>query len=318
MNYYVGIDLGGTNTKIGILDIQGNIFKSTIIKTLSAEGAESTLTRIWEAAKNLAIELNIEIKDLKGIGIGIPGPVINQSVVAFFANFPWGTNVEIKKMMENISGVETRLDNDVNIIALGEARYGAAKGSSTSVTIALGTGIGGGIYIEGKLISGFTGAGGEVGHMKLVKDGRLCGCGQNGCFEAYASATGLVREATSRLTVNKNNMLYSMIDGDIERLEAKDIFDAAKKGDKFSMDLVDYEAEYLAMGIGNILNIINPEKVVLGGGVAMAGDILLSPMKKKLEKYALGVTLENLEIVQGVLGNEAGIKGAVGLFMSII
>ncbi|WP_291255813.1 ROK family protein [Fusobacterium sp.] len=315
MNYYVGIDLGGTNTKIGILDIQGNIFKSTIIKTLSAEGAESTLTRIWEAAKNLAIELNIEIKDLKGIGIGIPGPVINQSVVAFFANFPWGTNVEIKKMMENISGVETRLDNDVNIIALGEARYGAAKGSSTSVTIALGTGIGGGIYIEGKLISGFTGAGGEVGHMKLVKDGRLCGCGQNGCFEAYASATGLVREATSRLTVNKNNMLYSMIDGDIERLEAKDIFDAAKKGDKFSMDLVDYEAEYLAMGIGNILNIINPEKVVLGGGVAMAGDILLSPMKKKLEKYALGVTLENLEIVQGVLGNEAGIKGAVGLFM---
>lgn len=315
MNYYVGIDLGGTNTKIGILDIQGNIFKSTIIKTLSAEGAESTLTRIWEAAKNLAIELNIEIKDLKGIGIGIPGPVINQSVVAFFANFPWGTNVEIKKMMENISGVETRLDNDVNIIALGEARYGAAKGSSTSVTIALGTGIGGGIYIEGKLISGFTGAGGEVGHMKLVKDGRLCGCGQNGCFEAYASATGLVREATSRLTVNKNNMLYSMIDGDIERLEAKDIFDTAKKGDKFSMDLVDYEAEYLAMGIGNILNIINPEKVVLGGGVAMAGDILLSPMKKKLEKYALGVTLENLEIVQGVLGNEAGIKGAVGLFM---
>lgn len=315
MNYYVGIDLGGTNTKIGILDIQGNIFKSTIIKTLSAEGAESTLTRIWEAAKNLAIELNIEIKDLKGIGIGIPGPVINQSVVAFFANFPWGTNVEIKKMMENISGVETRLDNDVNIIALGEARYGAAKGSSTSVTIALGTGIGGGIYIEGKLISGFAGAGGEVGHMKLVKDGRLCGCGQNGCFEAYASATGLVREATSRLTVNKNNMLYSMIDGDIERLEAKDIFDAAKKGDKFSMDLVDYEAEYLAMGIGNILNIINPEKIVLGGGVAMAGDILLSPMKKKLEKYALGVTLENLEIVQGVLGNEAGIKGAVGLFM---
>ncbi|WP_291259200.1 ROK family protein [Fusobacterium sp.] len=315
MNYYVGIDLGGTNTKIGILDIQGNIFKSTIIKTLSAEGAESTLTRIWESVKKLVVELNINIKDLKGIGIGIPGPVINQSVVAFFANFPWGTNVEIKKIMENISGVETRLDNDVNIIALGEARYGAAKGSNTSVTIALGTGIGGGIYIDGKLISGFTGAGGEVGHMKLVKDGRLCGCGQNGCFEAYASATGLVREATSRLTVNKNNMLYTMIDGNIEKLEAKDIFDAAKKGDKFSMDLVDYEAEYLAMGIGNILNIINPEKVVLGGGVAMAGDILLTPMKKKLEKYALGVTLENLEIVQGVLGNEAGIKGAVGLFV---
>ena len=263
MNYYVGIDLGGTNTKIGILNIEGEIFKSTVIKTLSSEGAERTLTRIWEAAKGLAEDLKIKESSIKGIGIGIPGPVINQSIVAFFANFPWGENVDIKAMMEKISGVETKLDNDVNIIALGEAKYGAAKGSKTSVTVALGTGVGGGIYVDGKLISGFMGAGGEIGHMKLVKDGKLCGCGQKGCFEAYASATGLIREATSRLIVNKQNLLYTMIEGKLDTLEAKDIFDAAKEGDKFSLDLVDYEAEYLAMGIGNILNIINPEKVVL-------------------------------------------------------
>lgn len=315
MNYYVGIDLGGTNTKIGILNIDGEIFKSTVIKTLSSEGAERTLTRIWEAAKGLADELQISTEDIKGIGIGIPGPVINQSIVAFFANFPWGENVNIKSMMEKISGVETKLDNDVNIIALGEAKYGAAKGSNTSVTVALGTGIGGGIYIDGKLISGFKGAGGEIGHMKLVKDGKLCGCGQKGCFEAYASATGLIREATSRLIVNKQNLLYTMIEGKLDTLEAKDIFDAAREGDEFSLDLVDYEAEYLAMGIGNILNIINPERIVLGGGVAMAGDILMNPMKEKLTKYALGVALKDIEIVQGVLGNEAGIKGAVGLFV---
>ena len=314
MNYYVGIDLGGTNTKIGILNIEGEIYKSTVIKTLSSEGAERTLTRIWEAAKGLAEELKIEVGDIKGIGIGIPGPVIEQSVVAFFANFPWGENVNIKSMMEKISGVETKLDNDVNIIALGEAKYGAAKGNKTSVTVALGTGVGGGIYIDGKLISGFMGAGGEIGHMKLVKDGKLCGCGQKGCFEAYASATGLIREATSRLILNKQNLLYTMIEGKLDTLEAKDIFDAAKEGDEFSLDLVDYEAEYLAMGIGNILNIINPEKIVLGGGVAMAGEILMNPMKEKLKKYALPVTLKNIEIVQGVLGNEAGIKGAVGLF----
>ena len=286
MNYYVGIDLGGTNTKIGILNIEGEIFKSTVIKTLSSEGAERTLTRIWEAAKGLAEDLKIKESSIKGIGIGIPGPVINQSIVAFFANFPWGENVDIKAMMEKISGVETKLDNDVNIIALGEAKYGAAKGSKTSVTVALGTGVGGGIYVDGKLISGFMGAGGEIGHMKLVKDGKLCGCGQKGCFEAYASATGLIRETTSRLIVNKQNLLYTMIEGKLDTLEAKDIFDAAKEGDKFSLDLVDYEAEYLAMGIGNILNIINPEKVVLGGGVAMAGDILMNPMKEKLKKYA--------------------------------
>ena len=240
--------------------------------------------------------------------------MLEQSIVAFFANFPWERNINIKEKLEKLTGIETKLDNDANIIALGEAKYGAAKGSKSSVTVALGTGIGGGIYIDGKLVSGAKGAGGEVGHMKIVKDGKLCGCGQRGCFEAYVSATGLIREAVSRLTVNKQNLLYKMIDGDLMKLEAKDIFDAAREGDAFSLDLVDYEAEYLALGIANILNIINPEVIVLGGGVALAGDILLNPMREKMVKYALPVTLEELKIVQGVLGNEAGIKGAVGLF----
>lgn len=314
MDYYVGIDLGGTNTKIGLLNIEGDILKSSIIKTLSSEGVDKTMERIWGVIQELAKETNINVEDIKGIGMGIPGPVEEQSIVAFFANFPWGTNVNIKEKLEKITGIETKLDNDANIIALGEAKYGAAKGSKSSVTVALGTGIGGGIYVNGVLISGFKGAGGEIGHMKIVKEGRLCGCGQRGCFEAYASATGLIREAVSRLTVNKQNLLYTMIEGNIAGLEAKDIFDAAKEGDAFSLDLVDYEAEYLAMGIANILNIINPETIVLGGGVALAGDILLNPLRKKLEKYALPVTLEDLKIVQGILGNEAGIKGAVGLF----
>ncbi|WP_302820366.1 ROK family protein [Fusobacterium ulcerans] len=314
MDYYVGIDLGGTNTKIGLLNIEGDILKSSIIKTLSSEGVDKTMERIWSVIQELAKETDVNIENVKGIGMGIPGPVEDQSIVAFFANFPWGTNVNVKEKLEKITGIETKLDNDANIIALGEAKYGAAKGSKSSVTVALGTGIGGGIYVNGMLVSGFKGAGGEIGHMKIVKDGRVCGCGQKGCFEAYASATGLIREAVSRLTVNKQNLLYTMIEGNVAGLEAKDIFDAAKEGDIFSLDLVDYEAEYLAMGIANILNIINPETIVLGGGVALAGDILLDPLRKKLEKYALPVTLEDLKIVQGILGNEAGIKGAVGLF----
>lgn len=314
MNYYVGIDLGGTNTKIGVLNKEGDILKSTIIKTLSMEGVDRTLERIWDTIQELAKDLDINKANIKGIGLGIPGPVLDQSVVAFFANFPWGKNVNIKEKLEKLTGIETKLDNDANIIALGEAKYGAGKGSKSSVTVALGTGIGGGIYVDGKLISGYKGAGGEIGHMKVVKDGKLCGCGQRGCFEAYASATGLIREAVSRLTVNKQNLLYKMIDGDLMKLEAKDIFDAAREGDAFSLELVDYEAEYLALGVANILNIINPEVVILGGGVALAGDILLNLMREKLNKYALPITLEDLKIVQGVLGNEAGIKGAVGLF----
>ena len=148
----------------------------------------------------------------------------------------------------------------------------------------------------------------------MEKEGKLCGCGQNGCWEAYASATGLVREANSRLTVNKNNLLYERTQG--REVEAKDIFDAAKEGDNFSISLVDYEAEYIALGIGNLLNILDPEIIVIGGGVALAGEILFDRIKEKLTKYALSSTLEGLKIVPAELGNDAGIIGAAYLGMN--
>lgn len=313
MEYFVGIDIGGTNSKIGILNSNGDILKSTSIKTESIEGVDYTLNKIWASVLELADELDITRDLIKGIGMGIPGPVIDQKKVGFFANFPWEKNINISEKMEGISGIKTRLDNDVNVIALGETLYGAGKGYSKSVTIALGTGVGGGIFIDGKLISGATGAGGEIGHMKLEKEGKICGCGQKGCFEAYASATGVIRETLSRLQINKNNELYRLIDGDLNKLEAKHVFDAAKKGDKFSLEIVDYVSEYLAMGVGNVLNIINPEVIILSGGVALAGDILLDKVKEKLPNYALGITIENLQIKLGQLGNDAGIKGASAL-----
>lgn len=313
MKYFVGVDIGGTNSKIGILDQNGDILKSTSIKTESIEGVDYTLDKIWQTVLELAEELQITRDLIKGIGMGIPGPVIGQKKVGFFANFPWEKNLNISEKMEEISGVKTRLDNDVNVIALGETLYGAGKGFSKSVTIALGTGVGGGIFIDGTLISGATGAGGEIGHMKLEKDGKLCGCGQKGCFEAYASATGVIRETLSRLQINKSNGIYESINGDLNKLEAKHVFDEAKKGDKFALDIVDYVSEYLAMGIGNILNIINPDVIILAGGVALAGDILLDKVREKLQKYALGITVENLEIKIGKLGNDAGIKGASAL-----
>lgn len=314
MKYVAGVDIGGTNTKIGIVSDEGRIVAKESIKTLSIEGVDATLKRIWETIKELLLKNQINYEDLLGVGMGIPGPVREQEIVGFFANFPWEKNLNIAKLFRNISGKETKLENDVNVIALGEARHGAGKGAKTSVTIALGTGIGGGIYIDGKILSGFNGAGGEVGHMKLVKDGKLCGCGQKGCFEAYASATGIEREAISRLKVNKTNKLYQKLNGEIDKVEAKDVFDCAKEGDLFSLDIVDYEAEYLAMGIGNVLNLINPEKIILAGGVSLAGDILLNKVKEKLPKYAMSVALENgFSIELGVLGNDSGIYGASAL-----
>ncbi|MGL5123815.1 MAG: ROK family protein [Fusobacteriaceae bacterium] len=316
MSYVVGIDLGGTNTKIGILNEKGELLKSDSIKTLSERGIEDCFSRIWKRAKELAQDLNIDEKKIKGIGMGIPGPVENQEKVGFFANFPWEKGINARLLMGKISGIKNvKLDNDVNVIALGEAKYGAGRGSRSSITVALGTGIGGGIYIEGKLISGYKGAGGEIGHITVEKDGKLCGCGQKGCFEAYASATGLIRETQSRLVVNKNNLIYKMVGGNLSLIDAKVIFDAAKEGDSFALDLIDYESEYLALGLSNALNLINPEVLILGGGVALAGDILLNAVKEKLKKYSLAIVLEGLEVKLGELGNDAGIKGASALVL---
>ena len=313
MDYYVGIDLGGTNTKIGVVDKEGNKIFTTTIKTESIDGYEISLNRIADILKENLKEYEIPLDKVGGVGIGVPGPVVQTRIVKFFANFPWPENLNLAEEFEKRIGLKVKADNDVNVITLGEMWKGAGKGHSNVLGIAIGTGIGGGIILNGQLVSGKNGTGGEIGHTKLVRDGKLCGCGQKGCWEAYASATGLIREAQGRLIVNKKNQLYEMTKG--RELEAKDVFDAAKAGDKFSVDIVDYEAEYLAMGISNLLNTLDPEIVVLGGGVSLAGDFLIDRVKESLKKYALPSALEGLKIVQAELGNDAGILGAAYLAM---
>jgi glucokinase len=172
------------------------------------------------------------------------------------------------------------------------------------------------MVVNGNLVSGTSGAAGEVGHIKLIKNGKLCGCGQKGCWEAYASATGLIREAKSRLAVNRENLLWESLNGNLESLEAKHVFDAAKNGDAFSKDLVAYEVEYLAFGLSALINTLNPEVVVVGGGVSLAGDILFGPLKEELKKYTLPGSLEKIEIKAASLGNEAGIIGGAALAAS--
>ncbi len=313
MNYYVGIDLGGTNTKIGLVDEAGNIIFTTIVKTDSAEGFEKTVERLSNILKEQIKGSNINYENVKAVGIGVPGPVVNERVVKFWANFPWPREIDLAGEFEKHLNRKVKADNDVNIITLGEMWKGSAQGYKNVLGLAIGTGIGGGVIADGKLVSGKNGAGGEVGHIKVERAGKLCGCGQEGCWEAYASATGLIREAQSRLAVNKNNLLYERVKG--RELEAKDIFDAAKEGDKFSLALVDYEAEYIAFGIGNLLNVLDPEIIVIGGGVALAGEILFNGVNEKLKKYALPSTLEGLRILPAKLGNDAGIIGAAYLGM---
>lgn len=313
MKYYGGIDLGGTNTKIGLLDEKGTMIFNTSIKTNSQEGVEKSVKRICDTLLAKMQEYSVDIESLCSIGIGIPGPAVNKRVIKMFANFPWPKNLDLAREFEQYLGKPVYIENDVNVITLGEVWVGAAKGYDEVLGMAIGTGIGGAVISNGKIVPGKIGAAGEVGHIKLYPNGKLCGCGQKGCFEAYASATGIIREANSRLMVNKNNLLYEMTKD--RELEAKDVFDAAKQGDKFSIDIVDDIAELISYGLGNILNILDPQIVVIGGGVALAGDLLFSKIREKLSKYALVPILETLEIKEAMLGNDAGIYGAAYLAM---
>ena len=316
MSYFVGVDIGGTNVEMGILNELGEILIKKSIKTDSKKGAEDTFGRIWTAINSLITELGITKDDIKSIGMGIPGPVLNNSVVKIAANFSWGDNFPAKELMEKITGKPVKVGNDVKLIALGETLFGAGRGYKNSITIPIGTGIAAGIIINGAIVEGADGAAGEFGHVVVNKQGYKCGCGLTGCLETYCSATGIIREGKRRLAENKENALYRRINGNVDSLEARDIFDLAKAGDKFCMDIVDWFCEYMAEGIGMLLNILNPEIIIFSGGVARAGDILLDGVKKSLAKYALGMTMENLKFAFGELNEEAGIKGAAALVMN--
>lgn len=316
MSYFVGVDIGGTNVEMGILNELGEILIKKSIKTDSKKGAEDTFGRIWTAISSLITELGITKDDIKSIGMGIPGPVLNNSIVKIAANFSWGDNFPAKELMEKISGKPVKVGNDVKLIALGETLFGAGRGYKNSITIPIGTGIAAGIIINGAIVEGADGAAGEFGHVVVNKQGYKCGCGLTGCLETYCSATGIIREGKRRLAENKENALYRRINGNVDSLEARDIFDLAKAGDKFCMDIVDWFCEYMAEGVGMLLNILNPEIIIFSGGVARAGDILLEGVKKNLAKYALGMTMENLKFAFGELNEEAGIKGAAALVMN--
>lgn len=317
MKYLFGVDLGGTNIKIGLLNTDGKILLNKSIKTNSKAGFDDCFNRIAKVIKKMNIEKNIDENDILGVGMGIPGPVLHQEIVSFFANFPWRKNLNVAKILAEKTGYPVKVDNDVNVITLGEIWQGSAKGYCNVIGIALGTGIGGGIVVDGKLVGGVKGAGGEIGHMTIVPNGKLCGCGKKGCFEAYVSATGIEREAESRLTINKNNKLWDIISKkEKQKVEAKDVFDAAKLKDSFSLDIVDYITEYIAYGLSILLHVTNPEIVVIGGGVALAGDILFDGIVKKIKKYSLLACIEDLKILPAKLGNEAGIIGAAALIIN--
>lgn len=313
----IGIDLGGTTAKFGIINLDGKIESKWSIKTdISNEGSKIVPNIIQSINHQLEIA-NLTPDDFLGIGMGSPGTVNreNGSVVGAY-NLNWKTLQDLKGPIEAETGIPFYIDNDANVAALGEQWTGAGNNEPNVIFITLGTGVGGGLITDGKLLHGTVGAAGEIGHTTVVVDGYSCTCGKKGCLEQYASATGIVRLAKdlSKEYVGDSKLKDQIDDG--QAIDSKAIFDLAKSGDDLALLVVDRFTHYLSFALGNASNLLNPSTIVLGGGVSKAGDFLLEKVRAQIKPFLLETIREVTKIEIAELGNDAGIIGAASLVLN--
>lgn len=319
--YCIGIDLGGTNIAAGIVDEKFNIVAKLSVPTNASRPASEITADIASLCKNICLKNGIDFDDIDAIGIASPGSVNNKTgVVEYASNLPFKA-YPIAKELKKLTGKENIfVENDANAAAWGEAVAGAAKGSSHSVMITLGTGVGGGIVIDGRVESGFNGAGGELGHIVIEKGGRQCTCGRKGCWEAYSSATALIKMTSEKIDeckrTGRKTVLTEYLDEN-GRVCGKTPFDAAKAGDEAANEVIDMYYDYLACGIVNIINIFQPEIISIGGGISNQGDNLINALLPRVRKEQYGgeTGLPLTELRTAALKNDAGIIGAAVLGM---
>ena len=314
--YYLGIDLGGTNIVAGVVDEEGNIIVKASCKTNIPRSQEEICDDMAAVALKALESAGLTKNDIGFVGIGAPGAVNGATgVIEFTNNFNFH-NWEIGKMMQERLGVDIYVENDANAAAFGEFTVGAAKEASDAVVITLGTGVGGGIIIDGMIYSGSNYAGAELGHIVIQHGGRQCTCGRKGCWEAYSSATGIINMTKEAIInpYNNNSILCKMIGGDTSKITGKTAFDAMLQGCDVGKAIVDEYISYLGCGIVNIINIFQPEILCIGGGVSRQGNVLLDPIKKivEVERYTKH-NAHQTELCLCKLGNDAGIIGAAFL-----
>jgi len=307
---YVGVDLGGTSIKVGLCDENGKLLQTYEGPTGSELGSEEVLERIAQYIRLLVDQSPFSWDDVAGIGAGLAGFLdIPEGIVRFSPNLKWH-DVPVKATLEKKLGKPVAIDNDANVAALGEAWSGAGAGIANCVCYTLGTGVGGGIIIGGKIYQGSAGMAGELGHMAVVPDLEAiqCGCGQLGCLETVSSATGIIRMAKDAVQRGDKTSLAM-----IQNITAKDVFDAAKAGDEVALRIVNRAAFYLGKSMAALAVVLNPKRFIVGGGVSKAGEILFQPIREIFKKYAPAQVQENVDIVPATLGNDAGVVGAAGL-----
>ena len=311
--YAFGIDLGGTTAKIGLFTTSGALLEKWEVATDTSNAGEHILENLAAAVLGKMKEQSIQPEQVEGVGIGVPGPVLDSSIVPIVcANLGgWGERNVSAQLSGLLDGLKVRVGNDANVAALGEIWMGAAKGAKNAVMVTLGTGVGGGVVVNGKVIDGVHGAGGEIGHITVNRhETAVCGCGKRGCLEQYSSATGVVR--CMKKLLDENPDTPCVLRG--TEFAAKDVFDAARNGDALAAREVDEMSDTLGMALANIASTVDPEAFLVGGGVARAGDVLFAPLNKHFQEYAFKSCRET-PIKQASLGNDAGIYGAVRLIV---
>lgn len=309
MKYCFGVDIGGTTVKIGLFKTDGELVDKWEIKTHTENQGEAVLPDIAVSLKEKMQEREMDTAQVSGIGIGLPAPVDENGIVKNSANIGWGYK-EVTREMEELTGMKVASGNDANVAALGEMWLGAGRGHKNLIMVTLGTGVGGGIIVNGQPLIGAHGAGGEIGHLCMnYEESEACGCGNKGCLEMYASATGVVRLAGRRLGADDSPS--SLREGE---LSAKAVFDALKEGDQVAGEIVEEFASYLGHGLANIAAVTDPSVIVIGGGVSKAGSILLGYIEKYFQEKAFFAN-KDTKFVLAELGNDAGICGAAKLIL---
>lgn len=305
MKHYIGIDLGGTNIKGALVNENGEIVKQNTCPTHTEQGVEAVTENIAQMIRDLAKDATVD-----GVGLGCPGMVDdNNGKVVYACNLGW-VDYDVRTALKELTGYDVRLVNDANAAALAEALVGAAKDAESAVVVTLGTGVGGGVVMGGKLLTGYTGAASELGHMVIIADGEDCACGRKGCFEAYASATALIRMTREAMEKHPESAMHQVAAE--QGVDGRTAFTAQQMGDMAGDEVVKEYVHYLSIGIANIVNIFFPEVIALSGGVANQGENLLVPLREKMgqQEYGAAYTAKHPRIVCCTLGNTAGMIGA--------
>ncbi len=317
MRHIVGIDLGGTNIVCGVVAEDGSALHAVrTVPTGADEGPEAVIGRILAAARESLAEARARVPglDVVGVGCGAPGPLNTRTgVVLLTPNLGW-VNMPLRQRLADGLGLPAALDNDANCAVLGEWWRGAARGTRICIGLTIGTGIGGGIIIDGKLYHGASDIAGEVGHMTIDAHGRRCKCGNYGCIEAYASGPNIALRAVEAIESGAASSLPSYVGGDLARLTAQTVYQAAREGDELATEVVRDTAKYLGAAVASLINIFNPEVVVIAGGVTLAGDSLFEPLRREVSRRAFKPAVQVCRIVPGELTGVAGVYGAARAF----